>query len=370
MRVLVDATMIKGVQGGIRSYTRGLISALESQSTIDLAVLGARQSGLPFSGRTQVVAPRTSSRVLQSALLRAAWREARLGSVIPTAHPDVLVVPSHELPLGKRLPVPTAIVVHDVGPLIAPRWYGRRYRARYAVALNRICERASAIVCVTYTTLISLANSLAVDVDKLTVIGPALSPPSDHPAQPLRQAAPEGRQFLYVGALFPHKNLRTLITAFAHSRGSLGSLTICGPDHGDPGGRALANAIQRAGAADVVHYRGFVSDATLELLFNGATALVLPSAFEGFGIPVVEAQLRGLPVVASDIPAIREVVDGDATLVKNPWNSAEWQAALAATAVNSSGRPRSADPALTARLSPTTVGRQWLTLLQRLTQAA
>jgi glycosyltransferase involved in cell wall biosynthesis len=118
---------------------------------------------------------------------------------------------------------------------------------------------------------------------------------------------------LFVGTLYPYKNVGTAIRALGRARNRLPEgfrLVIAGPD---PDGRqlgVLATEAQRSGVADRVDLLGGVYGAELEELYRGATMLILPSLIEGFGLPVLEAMVRGVPVIAADRTALPEVVGG------------------------------------------------------------
>ena len=151
LKVLVDATNLKPGQGGIRTYTIGLIEALAAEP--DIALVVATSVGevaelgpielVPVSARTQGV------------IARALWRERNLASLARSLGVDVVLTPVPELPL-RRLPVPSVIVVHDVGPLVVPAFYSLAKRLRYRTFLPRTCRMASAVVCVSQATLTDL----------------------------------------------------------------------------------------------------------------------------------------------------------------------------------------------------------------------
>jgi glycosyltransferase involved in cell wall biosynthesis len=116
-----------------------------------------------------------------------------------------------------------------------------------------------------------------------------------------------------------------------------------------------------------VEHLGFVSPQRLAELYAGAAALVLPSVDEGFGRPLLDAFARGVPAIASDIPALREVSGGAAHLVAKPLDPAAWRAAIATvldgetSAMVERGRKRAEIYAWGA------IARQWEQLLRSLT---
>ena len=358
LRVLVDAANLKPGQGGIRTYSLGLIQALTAQphlaltvatSVPDVASLGPLEI-VPVSPRTQGV------------LGRAAWRERRLAGLARLLHADVVLTPVPELPLG-RLPVPTAIVVHDVGPLIAPDYYSLPKRLRYQAFLPRTCRRASAVVCVSQATLDDLLATTRTDPARCVVIGEG--------PQLLGDAAEEtlvdGPYVLYVGSLDPRKNVDALVDAWTGAGAALPPrLVIAGPAD-DRERQRLDHRLERAGLIGRVRHLGFVSPEKLTALYRDATAVALPSLYEGFGLPVLEALERRVPVVASDIPSVREVAGDGALYVSRPLEPPAWRQAIADLcrdpALQASLSERGA--AASARFSWTQVGERFAELLHR-----
>ncbi|MBL8841461.1 MAG: glycosyltransferase family 4 protein [Planctomycetes bacterium] len=146
---------------------------------------------------------------------------------------------------------------------------------------------------------------------------------------------PERPYFLFVGGISPHKNLATLLAAFARllAGGDDATLVLVGDPQAD-GFLASAAPLQRQIAADArlaarVQWTGFVRDADLVPLYQGAHALVLPSLLEGFGLPALEAMSCATPVVASDAGSLPEVV-GDGGLYHAPLDATALEQALRA----------------------------------------
>jgi glycosyltransferase involved in cell wall biosynthesis len=133
--------------------------------------------------------------------------------------------------------------------------------------------------------------------------------------------------FLAVGSLQPRKNLVRLVEAFAQVRLSHPDvrLVIVGPR----GFKAssLQETIVSHGLVDAVQLLGYVSDDELAALYNAAIALVYPSVYEGFGLPVVEAMACGRPVIAANTSSLPEVA-GDAALLVDPFDVSALSAAM------------------------------------------
>lgn len=329
LKVLVDAANLKPGQGGIRSYTIGLIQALAAQPELSLVVATSVDDVAQLGPMELLrISPRT-----QGVAARALWRERNLASLASSVRADVILTPVPELPL-RTLPVPSVIVVHDVGPLVAPSFYSLPKKLRYQAFLPRTCRHASRIVCVSEATLAGLNAATDVDPDTCEVIGEGpqlLAAPAEGPPA-------VDRYLLYVGSLDARKNVDTLVDAFAAAGRPVGAkLLIVGPTEARTS-RALKQRVERLALGDRVQQLGFVHPEKLAALYRDATAVVLPSLYEGFGLPVLEAMMSGAPVVASDIPPVREIAADAALYVSRPLDPDAWREALARVCADSSLR--------------------------------
>ena len=202
-----------------------------------------------------------------------------------------------------RSPVPTVVTLHDLAPLKRRGQYLRstlRFKLRYLAV-----QRATRVIVPTYAVGDEVENVLEIPRERIAVIpeaaAPALHARSDEEVSAVRHryALPE-RYLLWVGAMQtpdPRKRVAPLTRA-ARSM----PLVLVGPTapwaHELPG----------------VKLTGAVNDDELAAIYTGAHALVFPSDDEGFGLPPVEALACGTPVAACDVPALREVLEGRATL--------------------------------------------------------
>jgi len=314
VRVLVDATNLKPGQGGIRTYTLGLVRALAADPRLALTVAAS----IPEIREIEGIEVLDLDPATQSVVGRALWREQRLPMLVRATRADVLVAPVPELPF-RRLGVPTIAVVHDVGPLVAPAFYNTNKRLRYVATLRHTCRSAATIVCVSHSTLIGLRGAIGADVDRCVVVGEG--PQALPPARSVRTDDPF---ILYVGSLDPRKNVDTLVSAVADAEPALPArLVVVGPTERGEVARLLASR----GDGRIEH-RGFVSPEELADLYASCSAVALPSLYEGFGLPVLEAFVAGAPVVVSDIPTAREVAADAALYVRRPLDPRAWEEQL------------------------------------------
>jgi glycosyltransferase involved in cell wall biosynthesis len=319
--ILVDAAVVKPNLGGLRTYIRSLVAALDERDDVQLVVLTSRPDEFTDAPRATLVPIPVAT---QGFVARAVWREANLSRLARRHHADVVLVPYPEM-AARPLPVPSVIVVHDVRAIVAPRYDTRGRRLRFVTALGPACRSATHVVCVSEFTHMSLDACVKIEPGRVSVIGEAAARHFD-----TNDASPptgEGPYVLYAGSLMPHKNVDTLVAAFATEGLDVG-LRLAGPataaEHAH-----LDSLVSRLGAGTRVRHLGWLGDRELARWYAGARAVVIPSVHEGFGLPVIEAMHVGVPVVASDIPAFREVGGDHVTLVARPLEASSWRDAMA-----------------------------------------
>lgn len=246
----------------------------------------------------------------QVALPALLWRERSA----------VVHAPNCFLPL--RRPCPGVVTVHDLAFEEFPEDFSPRTGWKYRTFTPRAARSAERVICVSAFTAADVVRRYGVDEAKVRVIPNAPSLPlGDRPTR--GRKALETPYLLAVGDLRPKKNLERLVRAFRAlcDEGLEHRLVLAGVDGGQ-GGR-LAEAAGDA-SVDLV---GYLPDADLDALMRGADALVHPSLYEGFGLVVVEAMARGVPVASSHATALPETA-GQAALYFDPLDEQALAAAL------------------------------------------
>jgi glycosyltransferase involved in cell wall biosynthesis len=291
--------------------TRGLIAAAPEERFV-LYFDRPPEKGLLPRGR------QVAWRVMPAPRL---WTHGRLSLEMLRRPPDVLFVPAHSLPLYH--PEASVATVHDLGYLYFPDEHGAVGRRLRHLANRWSAGRARRTIAVSRATRDDLIRSYGVPAERIGVVyhghNPAFGPPGD--AERLRVRARYGLElpyFLFVGTLQPRKNYERLLRAFDRFAAEAREphlLVLAGARGWQADRLERALAATRSSAA--VRLLGYVDDADLPGLLGGAVALVLPSLYEGFGLPALEAMACGTPVLASTTSSLPEVV-GDAGLLVDP----------------------------------------------------
>lgn len=228
------------------------------------------------------------------------------------------------LPVHAHLPCPVVLTIHDLRedhPDFARRagWFQRR-------VLARALGRARRVVVPSRFTADALGRAF-----------PGRTPPVDVVPNGVDRAFLERRPetadtpyFLHVGHLEPRKNLEFLVEVHAALTGPAAGaqLVLVGQDLG--GGAGIRARVEALGTGDRVRFVGTVDEAQLLDLYAGARAVVVPSRYEGFGLPAIEGLAVGVPTIISSAGALPEVAGGRATMLP-PDDERAWTAALEAT---------------------------------------
>lgn len=314
MRVGIDVSILSSRLTGIGHFTLSLVRALATlQENVEWVLLGANPTlnGLPKGDN--VVTHKEEDCI---GWRRAVWQQTALPRLASRYALDVLHCPDFSRPI--RVFVPVVNTIHDLSYYSSHAYFPLAKRT-YKRWLTRVAmTRSSRIVAVSKFTRDELTERFGLDGPKISVIYHGIDP------MPRGEAVPGVAPFvLYVGTLEERKNLVTLVQGFALMRTQSGlphRLILTGkPGHGFD---KIQAAIRTCPSREAVDVPGYVSRERVLQLYRGADALVLPSLYEGFGLPVLEAMTCGTPVVCSRAASLPEVA-GDAAEYFDPRSAEE-----------------------------------------------
>lgn len=293
MRIAIDAHNLLTDRRGIGVYLRALLPRLLARGDVDATLI------------VRDVVPALVKRRLAAELGTDRFRLARS---VPRAC-DLTWHPWNGTFYSSR--APSVVTIHDCAPFAFPA-ADERVRVSQQEPFRRSVRTAKRIITVSHFSKLELSKYLGAASDRIDVVyhgADAVFTPGEPEALP---DALRGRPYvLFVGADDERKNLRTLVDAW-RSRDDDGTVLVC---------------VTKAQVPEALVLSG-VSNERLRDLYRGALCLAMPSRYEGFGLPVLEAMQSGCPVVASRATALPEVCGVAAQYVDEPDDVRGWRDAL------------------------------------------
>ncbi|MDE0578536.1 MAG: glycosyltransferase family 1 protein [bacterium] len=325
-----------GRVGGTEDYAVRVLSAIPLDSPVRLTLFGPpgfAEAHRALAERFEVVtSPVGKSRPLR-VLMENSWLAVqcrRRG--IALVHHFGGTVPW----MGVR---PAIVTVHDLQPLDHPKRFSLIKRLYLKTMLPRSVRGAEVVVTVSEFCRSRLVERLGADPERVVVLPAPVDASSGASEMPLAAAEPDlSHPFvLYPAVAYPHKNHEVLLRALA--RLAADGVDVALVASGGPGPRdaKLDHLADELGVGSKWHRLGRIPRAVLDGLFRQAVAMVFPSRYEGYGLPVVEAMARGCPVVAADAGALPEVVGAGGRLL-DPDDEDQWADAIGKLVVDADAR--------------------------------
>lgn len=317
---------------GISGYIANLLRALPAADpALRYTVFAGPQAALPADSRLRV---RRSAWRTERPLARILWEQIAQPLALERDRPDLVHQLAFVAPVLARRPF--VVTVYDLSFVHFPERLPPA-RRRYLRLLTRwSCQRARRVIAISRSTAADLTATFGLSPERIDVAVPGVDeafhplPRAEIEAFRARAGLPD-RFLLYLGTLEPRKNLPLLLRAYAAlpaSDRSAAPLVLAGARGW------MVDAIDRAldehDLRGSVRLPGYVPAQDLPLWYNAAEALVYPSLFEGFGLPVIEAMACGIPALVADTSSLPEAV-GDMGVCLPPDDAAAWTNALAHT---------------------------------------
>ncbi len=258
---------------------------------------------------------------------------------------DVLFIPAHTAPLIHKPGLKTVVTVHDLGSEYLPKMHQLKQQLYLKYITKYQLRSATKLIAVSKATKEDLLKKAGVDEKKIEVVYEGFDQKLFKPARNASTSVAGGptipdalvtslkQYYLFVGTIQPRKNLERLIKAFAiYSSNEVRSyhkniniLKVSSRMHsnnnlvivGQKGwlSEDIYKLPKKLGIEERVKFLGYVPDEKMPALYSNALALVFPSLFEGFGLPILEAQACGCPVITSNTSSMPEIAGKGAILV-------------------------------------------------------
>lgn len=325
MRILFDARHIRDF--GVGTYTRNLLKALGETDRRNEYLLVT----LPHDAAEFSALPANFRVVEYSGFDSDPLDHVRFPLFLKRLKPDLCHIPLNRVPW--MMPKPYVVTCHDMVSLLFPSSQGGEKASRLErEVFRRGLIRADRVIAVSQATRRDIENLLQIPLRRIRVIYNAPDPEFFAPAPPIDEIERTLERYsihypylLYAGKIRPHKNVPRLVEAFAVLKGQLAGhpelanlrLLIIGDQIGQS--PAVRRAMLHSRVENSVRFLGYVPFETLRTFYIAAKAFVMPSLYEGFGLPPLEAMASGTPVVVAENNSAPEVV-GDAAVMVSPDN--------------------------------------------------
>lgn len=257
------------------------------------------------------------------------WTQIALPLALFTARqkPDLIFSPTHYIP--RFSPVKRVVTIFDLAFLHFPEMFERKDLWQLKNWTKFSAQNADHIITISNFSKQDIISQYGVNKDKITVAYPGFDGEGfrvkslELRVKGIKRKYKIGDNYIiFIGTIQPKKNLVRLIEAFAKIEGDL-QLVIVGKTTGEGRGgwkfEEILGTPKKLGVERKVKFLGFVPTEELPYLLSGSLAFVLPSLWEGFGIPVLEAMASGVPVIVSNVSSLPEVV-GQAGILIDPYS--------------------------------------------------
>lgn len=333
MNIGIDARMYgpKVGGGGLGRYVEQLVNELQAIDHKNRYVLFLKKENFDAC----VITNPNFEKRLADVHWYGLEEQLKMGGIIDREHLDVVHFPHWNVPLFIRTPF--VVTIHDLILLDEPFSANLSTRHRsiftlkywgYKLVLSRAVSRAKKVISISHATMHSILhhvknadpNKIEVVYEGVTALGESVELALDHPPSPSFSRRGSSEPYLlYVGNAFPHKNLERLLEAFSMLRRTHSEITLV-----LAGRESIFYQRLLAGSGDPthnkIHFIDSPTDEELAELYKNALLYVYPSRIEGFGLPPLEAMSVGVPVAASNIPSLKEIL-GDSAAFFDPKDS-------------------------------------------------
>jgi glycosyltransferase involved in cell wall biosynthesis len=321
----VNALFLEPRMGGIETYVRRIVPALlDAMPGLQVSVFVNERgheliSREPWGDSVEFV----TSRVLGTRGVRALGEALLLGPLVRRHGCDLLHSVAMTAPL--RPAVPSVVMVADVTWLREPGAVPRSTRLLWKSLVIPAARRARRLIAISEAARREIAEDFGVSLERIDVIplGPGAETVADATPEPRLRTElrlGDGPIVLAVSAFLAHKNVERLVEAMPAIRQAAPEAVLVLPGNRTRLRDEIEARVSALGLVGAVVFPGWTDAADLEGLYRAASCFVLPSVREGFGLPVLEAMRRGVPVACSNTSAVPEVA-GDAALFFDPRDS-------------------------------------------------
>ena len=267
---------------------------------------------------------------------RIAWENSKLDKLARSLGVDLMFIPVYSKPNSlseEKGGIPYVTTIYDLQALHFPQYFSKTRIMFFKRSWKKACDTSAKL----FTSsnyckddiiehFPSAQGKISVVYSPITVTDLSEETDSKEKLLPENVLAKYGiekdRYFYTLSSMLPHKNLETLIKTMKILKESDNTKLVVSGVGGDKD--SFNRCVKESGAEDLVIDTGFVSDEERDVLYENCSLFLFPSIFEGFGMPPVEAMMKGARVVSTKCASLEEITQGKATYVDNPTDANEW----------------------------------------------
>lgn len=268
--------------------------------------------------------PNTEYRIIPFPRL---WTHLRLGAELMLNRPDIFFTPAHVIPYtwrGKAM-----ATIHDLGYEFFPEAHTPKQVRHLKWGTRHNAKQSTIILADSEATKRDLVDLYGTPAAKIEVVYPGVDPQFVAEAQSADKLVRDNPYLLFLSTIQPRKNVAAIVTAFAHIADQIPHDLLLAGQVGWRSAETLAviDALPPL-TKKRIHLLGFVPDSQKAGLIKGASAFLYPSLYEGFGFPLLEANVCGVPVIAANTSSLAELSATGGAIAINPQSHAELQNAI------------------------------------------
>lgn len=311
MKVVIIADPIDSQYAGIHTYTKGMVEALAADNNGNTFYVIRKDQNVSVEGM-EIVLSKKSGRSARNPIRK--YRD--IPAAIKSIDPDVVVEPAHFGPVNIPSRIRRITVIHDLSPILFPKFHGLSSKAAHRFILPDILKKTDSVVVNSNCTRSDVERIYPFTKDKVEVIYPGVFDFSAINADIsiLEKHRINEPFLLFVGTLEPRKNLLFLLDVYSLVRQKNTKIKLVISGKSGWKNKAFLRKHRNHPFVDDIILTGFISREKQKALYENANVFVFPSLYEGFGFPVLEALSFGLPCVVSDRGSIPEVTNGHAKI--------------------------------------------------------